>query len=53
LEAFVEAARRDPAAATRRYLATTTPQGAIVDLGGFALTFASHTTVQDLLAIGP
>src|SRR6266540_5544818 len=31
---------RDPATATRRYLATTTPQGAIVDLGEFALTFA-------------
>jgi PrsW family intramembrane metalloprotease len=31
---------RDPAAATRRYLATTTPQGAIADLGEFALTFA-------------
>jgi len=30
---------RDPATATRRYLATTTPQGAIVDLGEFALTF--------------
>ena len=31
---------RDPATATRRYLATTTPQGAIADLGEFALTFA-------------
>lgn len=31
---------RDPAVATRRYLATTTPQGAIVDLGEFALHFA-------------
>ena len=31
---------RDPATATRRYLATTTLQGAIVDLGEFALTFA-------------
>jgi hypothetical protein len=31
---------RDPATATRRYLATTTPQGAVVDLGEFALTFA-------------
>jgi RsiW-degrading membrane proteinase PrsW (M82 family) len=31
---------RDPATATRRYLATTTPQGAIVDLGEFAVTFA-------------
>jgi hypothetical protein len=31
---------RDPTTATRRYLATTTPQGAIVDLGEFALTFA-------------
>jgi hypothetical protein len=31
---------RDPAIATRRYLATTTPQGAIADLGEFALTFA-------------
>ncbi len=31
---------RDPATATRRYLATATPQGAVVDLGEFALTFA-------------
>lgn len=31
---------RDPTVATRRYLALTTPQGAIVDLGEFALTFA-------------
>lgn len=31
---------RDPVVATRRYLAGTTPQGAIVDLGEFALTFA-------------
>jgi hypothetical protein len=31
---------RDPATATRRYLATTSPPGAIVDLGEFALTFA-------------
>ncbi len=31
---------RDPAAATRHYLTATTPQGAVVDLGEFVLTFA-------------
>jgi hypothetical protein len=31
---------RHPRTANRRYLATTIPQGAIVDLDGFALIFA-------------
>jgi hypothetical protein len=31
---------RDPAAATRHYLTATTPQGAVVDLDEFVLTFA-------------
>jgi hypothetical protein len=49
---------RDRRAASRRYLATTIPQGAIVDLGWIRADLRAGqprrcNTVQDLQPIGP